>query len=117
MYTDTVRESIYRKLGGHCTYCARPLSITAYGKPDWWLGAWEIDHGKPVSRGGTDDFSNLYAACVRCNREKGNMTIREFLRHRAIQEMLAELLEPPNPLVTVFVDPVMARRRGNVTWL
>ena len=35
---------------------------------------WEIEHSKPKSKGGTDHLNNLYAACVKCNREKSNGT-------------------------------------------
>lgn len=36
------------------------------------------DHRHPYSRGGSDDFSNLVAACPRCNLRKHNKTAREF---------------------------------------
>ena len=35
-------------------------------------GYLQIDHIKPVSKGGTDDMSNLQALCEKCNKEKGN---------------------------------------------
>ena len=35
-------------------------------------GYLQIDHIKPVSRGGTDDLSNLQALCEECNKRKGN---------------------------------------------
>ena len=36
----------------------------------------EVDHIVPVSRGGTDDLSNLQTLCKICNREKGDLVFR-----------------------------------------
>lgn len=33
---------------------------------------WEIDHDKPLSKGGTNHISNLRLAHETCNREKSN---------------------------------------------
>src|SRR4051794_4087839 len=40
-----------------CSYCGRPATTA--------------DHIIPKKRGGTDDLSNLVAACLRCNGSKG----------------------------------------------
>ncbi len=34
--------------------------------------AWNIDHIKPISRGGTNNNANLHAVHIRCNWDKGN---------------------------------------------
>ncbi|MGD0496198.1 MAG: HNH endonuclease signature motif containing protein [Candidatus Bathyarchaeia archaeon] len=41
-------------------------------------GAWEVDHSRPLSRGGTDYLRNLVPSCVECNRSKGDLGTREF---------------------------------------
>ena len=46
---------------------ARDLYVCAYCGSD----ATEVDHIIPVKHGGTNEESNLTAACVRCNRSKG----------------------------------------------
>ena len=51
-----------------CAYCKTHLS-----------GPYHIDHKTPVSRGGTNDISNLHITCPRCNMQKHNMTHEEFL--------------------------------------
>lgn len=40
----------------------------------------EIDHVVPVSRGGTNDRSNLVASCKACNAAKGNKLVHEWIR-------------------------------------
>ena len=66
-----VQWDVYRRAGFKCEYChnERPLSI---------------DHKTPVELGGTDEPSNLAAACRPCNRDKGNMPMTEWreITHR-----------------------------------
>jgi hypothetical protein len=38
----------------------------------------EVEHIVPVTRGGTDDLTNLTLACPTCNRRKGRQTAAEF---------------------------------------
>lgn len=42
-----------------------------------------VDHKKPWSAGGSDDFSNLVCACAICNRAKGAKSYEDFLRARS----------------------------------
>jgi 5-methylcytosine-specific restriction endonuclease McrA len=79
-YDDELLSEIYDKTNGYCRYCGKKLAWRNYGI----LGAratWEVDHGIPLSRGGSDYFRNLWSACIECNREKGDMTTREFRRY------------------------------------
>lgn len=48
-------------------------------------GKLECDHKIPVSRGGSDDLSNLVTACFSCNRSKRAMTAEEFVARRRVQ--------------------------------
>jgi predicted DNA-binding protein len=59
----SVRNSLFERDGGKCAYCKGQL---LYDEP------WHIDHIKPVSKGGTNDPTNLVLACVRCNLEKSD---------------------------------------------
>jgi len=63
---DARTKAIYLKTAGHCHICGRRLSQSALGKP----GGWERDHSIPRACGGTDRLTNLYPACVACNRSK-----------------------------------------------
>lgn len=60
------REHIRQQAGDRCGYC---LSHQDY--VPWVL---EIEHIVPVSRGGSDEESNLWLACHTCNLYKGAKT-------------------------------------------
>jgi 5-methylcytosine-specific restriction endonuclease McrA len=50
-----------------CAYCGESESLT-------------VDHRIPLSRGGSDEISNIVPACSRCNCSKGTKTDREFIK-------------------------------------
>lgn len=51
-----------------CIYCGKPIEDEDF----------TLEHLVPLSRGGTNDISNLYPAHKRCNKMKGNMLQSEF---------------------------------------
>jgi 5-methylcytosine-specific restriction endonuclease McrA len=53
-------------LAGCCAYCGEEKQLTR-------------DHKTPLSRGGTDDISNIVPACRSCNSRKRHLTTPEFL--------------------------------------
>ncbi len=85
-YDDETLSLIFDKTDGTCRHCGKQLSWRNYGRPGE-RGAWEVDHGTPLSRGGTDYLRNLWPSCVGCNAEKGMWTTSEYRRH----------LESPRP--------------------
>ena len=50
--------------------CGASMQRSKYGKTEQF--GWEVDHIKPVSRGGTDDLFNLQPLQWENNRQKGD---------------------------------------------
>ncbi|MEM6401120.1 MAG: RNA-guided endonuclease IscB [Cyanobacteria bacterium P01_D01_bin.116] len=65
-----VREYLLEKWSRECTYC---------GKKDVPL---QIEHIHPKSKGGSNRVSNLCLACEKCNLNKGNKPVEEFLKKK-----------------------------------
>lgn len=51
----------------------------------------EIDHKIPLSRGGTNDKSNLQVTCTLCNKLKDNMTHVEFKDYLKALKLLKKI--------------------------
>lgn len=78
-FSDEVLIEVYGKTNGYCHYCGKKLSFVNYGRKGFH-GAWEIDHSKPKSRGGSDYLRNLVPACIECNRLKDDSRGTYFKR-------------------------------------
>ena len=69
------RKNILLRDDFSCQYCGKQLS------PDHLT----LDHIFPISKGGTDSWTNVVTACKKCNHHKGDKTLEEAglkLRHR-----------------------------------
>lgn len=49
-------------------------------------GKLEVDHIVPFSKGGSDEMDNLITSCLRCNRQKRDKSIKEFLKWKERHE-------------------------------
>lgn len=65
LMTASFRESIKKRDSFTCRYC----SLSLNDEPNLLL---EVDHIKPVSKGGLSIEENLQTLCWRCNRAKSN---------------------------------------------
>lgn len=97
--TQTQRRELYERQAGRCAYCdCELLPIDAKATPALRrrVNVPEVDHKRPVSRGGQNDAGNLCYACRRCNQAKDTRTAAEFA-------------DFPNDAVTrMGLDPVWA---------
>ena len=55
------RFQVLRKCGFRCVYCELPITEEDF----------TVDHVIPRTKGGSNDFDNLVAACNSCNAKKG----------------------------------------------
>ena len=69
-FTRRQREIIYARHNGKCAICGNYVSFKRF----------TIDHKRPISKGGTDDFRNLQAVCYSCNQMKNSLAWNEFMR-------------------------------------
>ena len=79
-YSDEKLSAIYDRTSGYCHICGKKLAFKNYATPGA-RGAWEVEHSVPRADGGTDRLNNLYAACIRCNREKRDGSTRTARAH------------------------------------
>lgn len=72
-YDKVTLRKIYDRTSGYCHICRKKLSLKNYNRKGE-KGAWEVDHSRPHSKGGSDHLNNLYASCMSCNRKKSTFT-------------------------------------------
>ncbi len=69
-YRENVRlsdETLYYRDHGKCQYCHEPLALSRAKK-----NSLTFDHVIPTSKGGTNDWNNIVAACTPCNSMKAD---------------------------------------------
>lgn len=70
-YSEERLTQIYDYGGGECACCGKELTYSNYAKFGR-RGAWEVDHRRPISRGGSENLRNLQPMCIPCNRMKSD---------------------------------------------
>lgn len=61
-----------------CFYCRGRLKFKPL--PDEWHMQPTIDHVVPISAGGQNKRYNVVAACIKCNSDKGSLSVDEFMK-------------------------------------
>jgi hypothetical protein len=76
----------------HCPCCGSRLDYglgkNNHGKRDFETPS--TDHIIPQSIGGTNDLSNLWVICMRCNRMKNDATYEDIARLEGVLRILKE---------------------------
>lgn len=76
-----------------CMYCGKEISLSQCMNGD----EMEVEHIIPKSILYDDSFGNKTCACRRCNKEKGNMTAREYIQSKGweadYRKRLTDLLQ------------------------
>lgn len=80
MANGVSRKAIFARDSYTCAYCSAKENLT-------------VDHILPQSRKGTNEWSNLITACLKCNLKKGNRTPDE-----ANMQLLFEAKTPYNKI-------------------
>lgn len=91
--TAKLREEVL--WSGPCAYCGYDLPT-------------QVDHVIPLSRGGTDDRSNLVPACKSCNMEKLNFTPEEYKTYR-LEEGLGWPPKTPRQEIQEIFEELVAK--------
>lgn len=78
-----IRFEVFKRDKFTCQYCGRMA-------PDVVL---EVDHIKPVAKGGTNDIMNLVTSCYECNRGKRDVELSDDSVIKKQQEQLSVLAE------------------------
>ena len=91
------RRAVLERDGHACVYCGARADT--------------IDHVRPRSRGGPHVWTNVVAACARCNHRKGDRLLHELSWHLPIPPM-----QPPATVAVVLGwtkrDPAWSRYLG-----
>lgn len=78
-----IRFEVFKRDKFTCQYCGRMA-------PDVTL---EVDHIKPVSKGGKNEIMNLVTSCLECNRGKSNIELSDDAVIKKQQAQLQELAD------------------------
>jgi len=75
-FTDAELKQLGQLQEGLCFYCGKPFfnGNLRYDR--------HIEHKMPLSRGGSNDISNIALSCSKCNYEKSTKTHEEFLAYQ-----------------------------------
>lgn len=87
-----IRFEVFKRDKFTCQYCGRMA-------PDVVL---QVDHIKPVSKGGTNDILNLITSCFDCNNGKSNIELSDDTVVKKQQEQLKLIAEHKEQIEMMF---------------
>ena len=101
-FTKEKHESIVKKFKFQCNKCKCKLKE----------GHYDIDHIKPLAKGGTNEDSNLQPLCKMCHNEKTQNEHEDgsFVRindtESCFNSNVQEIIDSPNAQIHAFVQPI-----------
>ena len=91
-------QTLFRRDGHVCMYCGMRFPASQLSR----------DHIRPFSQGGGDTWTNVVAACLKCNLLKGNRTLDEarlrLIREPVHPQFLFSVHLLRHPHATSFLD-------------
>lgn len=90
--SKSLRFEVFKRDLFTCQYCGRKA-------PDVIL---EVDHIKPVSKGGDNSIENLVTACWDCNRGKGAKKLSDLSEVEKSRKQLEEIQARKNMIDMIF---------------
>lgn len=69
IFSQEERTEVYRKTKGYCYLCGEFVDFNKF----------EVEHRVPISKGGTNDLSNLFCSCHVCNSIKRDIYPEDFM--------------------------------------
>ena len=123
-FTNDRLNAIFDRTSGRCHICHERVVFKNYGALGA-RGAWEVEHSNPRARGGTNRLTNLYPACISCNRSKGAMSTRYARaahgKYRApVSVFRCSMLRRENALLAAVTSAVIAKAvhpSATTSWL
>jgi 5-methylcytosine-specific restriction endonuclease McrA len=85
VWVKILAQEAWAEQKGRCFYCKGPITMKEI----------TIEHMIPISKGGWDGRKNIAAACLPCNRTKGDMTHGRFFS-------LIKKSEPPRASIEIM---------------
>ena len=67
------RMQVHSKCNGHCAYCGNEIEYKDM----------QVDHAKPLHKGGADELNNMLPACRSCTHYKATLDLEGFRRYLA----------------------------------
>ena len=91
-----IRRAVFERDSFTCQYCGLRGTVETLN----------LDHIKPLMRGGTDDIDNLVTACPNCNIQKGAKDLSDYFtesvsKNTKFHQTFVESLESIENLVKV----------------
>lgn len=82
-WSESLKKIALSKSNGVCCRCGKPLTIQNM----------TVEHVIPLSKGGTNEISNIVALCEDCNKEKSNTILEPKKYYKYLAEYQREYLQ------------------------